>query len=163
MTLSPNAQEFIPIAFSIPPIQTFVLDPSNGTTSPVILSHIPLNFGSTSYYVQNNVVFSAGPAFYPYPSNLPTQSVPAQNFGQSTRDTHQPYIADQKMYQKVFKNVSLIKQTIECHYNNQNQTFYKNIPKFSYKNKKPEKNVPMLNDNDFPPIQATLNIEPNSK
>lgn len=153
MTLSPNAQEFVPTAYSVPPIQTFVLDPSTGATSPVILSHIPLGYGSTSYYLTDNVMF--------YP---PVQPLLPQDLGQSTHGPHEPYIADQNMYQKVFNNVSLIKQTIEFHYNNQIQTYYKYAPNCSNKNiKKTEKNALILNDSDFPPIETNLNIQQNSK
>ncbi|RMZ94849.1 hypothetical protein BpHYR1_040408 [Brachionus plicatilis] len=116
MTLSPNAQEFIPIAYSIPSVQTFVLDPSTGTTSPVIISHIPFGYASSPYYAPSQIMVPRQ-VFYHYPSNL---SAPVQAT-QSLNVPHEPYIADQKMYKKVFNNVNLIKQTIECHYNIQNQ------------------------------------------
>lgn len=169
MTLSPNAQEFIPIAYTVPSVQTYVIDPSTGATSPVIISHIPFGYASSPYYAPNQIMVPSQ-VFYSYPSSLPVQPVPAQ-IPQSHAGPPEPYIADQKMYQKVFNNVNLIKQTIECHYNfhnsagcltpNNSMVFSKTSRKISSRELIYEKNVEFkLNDSDFPRL---VNNEHNSK
>ncbi|CAF0717197.1 unnamed protein product [Brachionus calyciflorus] len=72
-SLSPNAEEFVPLSFSqrniIPqqPLQTFFIDPSNGTTSPVV----HLGYQNISYGYQTNQNFynfyNPNPIFVPPP------------------------------------------------------------------------------------------------
>ncbi|CAF0941998.1 unnamed protein product [Brachionus calyciflorus] len=191
MTLSPNATEFIPINYAktqtaslvAQPVQTFLIDPSTGTTSPIIhfgFQNISFAYNSPSqysFYPNNQIFVQPGQFYYPYPTSMPPLNSPHPNqiinqpqnhFKNRSNKIREPYIADEKIFKKVVKNVNFIKQTVQQHYNNQNYTdkYLNKTPKGNQVYINEELNNEQkaitnsksgsfkLNDNDFPELKS---------